>query len=128
MTNSTSSPTPNDCVRVVYGAPGEYEMTEQTAPPAEAPARKVLVPRHSALVRTTHWINVISLLILLMSGLQIFNAHPSLYWGAKTTFAKPWLAMRAFNEETGLKGVTSLGDLKFDPTGLLAVWVYDGAP
>ena len=37
--------------------------------------------RHAGLVRLTHWINAIALVLLLMSGLQIFNAHPSLYWG-----------------------------------------------
>ena len=38
-------------------------------------------PRHTLLVRITHWINALCLLVLLMSGLQIFNAHPALYWG-----------------------------------------------
>lgn len=37
--------------------------------------------RHSLPVRVTHWINAVALILLLMSGLQIFNAHPSLYWG-----------------------------------------------
>lgn len=40
-----------------------------------------LVRRHSVAVRITHWVNVLCLSILLMSGLQIFNAHPRLYWG-----------------------------------------------
>jgi len=30
-------------------------------------------------VRITHWVNVVALLVLLMSGLQIFNALPVLY-------------------------------------------------
>src|SRR5438552_5163537 len=37
--------------------------------------------RHSLLVRLTHWINVLCLALLLMSGLKIFNYHPALYWG-----------------------------------------------
>ena len=37
--------------------------------------------RHSAVVRVTHWINALCLVLLLMSGLRIFNYHPSLYWG-----------------------------------------------
>lgn len=40
-----------------------------------------LVARHSVIVRVTHWANVLCLAILLMSGMQIFNAHPRLYWG-----------------------------------------------
>ncbi len=37
--------------------------------------------RHSLPVRIMHWSNVVLLAILLMSGLNIFNAHPALYWG-----------------------------------------------
>jgi thiosulfate reductase cytochrome b subunit len=40
-----------------------------------------LYRRHAGPVRLTHWISAAALLLLLMSGLQIFNAHPSLYWG-----------------------------------------------
>jgi thiosulfate reductase cytochrome b subunit len=40
-----------------------------------------LYRRHTIAIRVTHWINVIAATVLLMSGLQIFNAHPSLYWG-----------------------------------------------
>jgi thiosulfate reductase cytochrome b subunit len=90
--------------------------------------RKVLVPRHGLAVRITHWVNAVSLLLLLMSGLQIFNAHPALYWGAKSTFAHPWLAMSAFEGPSGLKGVTTLGSARFDTTGLLGASVYGGAP
>ena len=37
--------------------------------------------RHRALVRLTHWINALCILFLLGTGLNIFNAHPRLYWG-----------------------------------------------
>jgi len=96
-------------------------MTDSTTTP-----RKVLVPRHGVLVRVTHWTNVVSLLILLLSGLQIFNAHPALYWGAKSTFDRPWLAMRAFEVNGALKGVTTLGAARFDTTGLFGVSANDG--
>ena len=45
-------------------------------------ARSYLYYRHRLPVRLMHWINVVALTILLMSGLQIFNAHPALYWRA----------------------------------------------
>jgi thiosulfate reductase cytochrome b subunit len=99
-----------------------------TEPAPLASPRKVLYRRHSILVRTTHWVNVISLVILLLSGLQIFNAHPALYWGAKSTFADPWLAMRAFEYPSGLRGITTVGKAKFDTTGLFGVSNYDGGP
>lgn len=37
--------------------------------------------RHRLPTRLWHWSNVVVLLVMLMSGLMIFNAHPRLYWG-----------------------------------------------
>ena len=45
--------------------------------------------RHSLAVRIMHWINVVAVATLLMSGLQIFNAHRALYWGASSYTGKP---------------------------------------
>ena len=39
------------------------------------------VYRHSWSTRLWHWLNVVTLAIMLMSGLMILNAHPRLYWG-----------------------------------------------
>lgn len=52
-----------------------------------------LVLRHSALTRICHWINAICFFVLLMSGLQIFNAHPALNFGPTTDFARPLLSL-----------------------------------
>ena len=49
---------------------------------ADKPA-KTLVKRHSVVTRLTHWVNLLLISVLLMSGLQIFNAHPMLHWGIK---------------------------------------------
>jgi thiosulfate reductase cytochrome b subunit len=38
-------------------------------------------PRHRLATRIWHWINLASVVILFMSGLNISNAHPHLYWG-----------------------------------------------
>lgn len=38
-------------------------------------------PRHSLLVRVTHWIHTLSFFALLLSGIAILLAHPRLYWG-----------------------------------------------
>ena len=38
-------------------------------------------PRHSALVRVTHWLTVISFVALLITGLEIVISHPRFYWG-----------------------------------------------
>jgi thiosulfate reductase cytochrome b subunit len=39
------------------------------------------VRRHSALVRVTHWVTVISFLALLITGGEIVISHPRFYWG-----------------------------------------------
>ncbi len=46
-----------------------------------APQGGELIKRHSSVTRIWHWINVLTVLVMLMSGLMIFNAHPRLYWG-----------------------------------------------
>lgn len=93
---------------------------------AEKPA-KVLVRRHSGVTRITHWLNVLAISLLLMSGLQIFNAHPALYWGQTSTFAAPWVAMT--KEEIGgePRGITTVGALRLDTTGLFGWSGREGA-
>ncbi|MEO8667202.1 MAG: cytochrome b/b6 domain-containing protein [Bauldia sp.] len=84
--------------------------------------RRILVYRHSVLTRITHWINVLCILVLVMSGLQIFNAHPALYFGQKSDFDKPALAMRAVNGPDGAPiGVTTIGGATFTTTGVLGL-------
>src|SRR5260370_36987785 len=51
--------------------------------------------RHGLFVRATHWVNAVILLFMLMSGLQIFNAHPALYFGLQSTFDHPVLSLTA---------------------------------
>jgi thiosulfate reductase cytochrome b subunit len=38
-------------------------------------------PRHSALVRVTHWITTLAFVALLVTGLEIVISHPRFYWG-----------------------------------------------
>lgn len=38
-------------------------------------------PRHSAVVRVTHWITTLAFLALLVSGVEILISHPRFYWG-----------------------------------------------
>jgi thiosulfate reductase cytochrome b subunit len=40
-----------------------------------------LVKRHRLSTRIWHWLTALALIIMMMSGLMIFNAHPRLYWG-----------------------------------------------
>ena len=38
-------------------------------------------PRHSILVRTTHWLTNVCVFALLLSGFEIIVSHPRFYWG-----------------------------------------------
>ena len=79
-----------------------------------------LIRRHSLLVRITHWLNVPCLTILLMSGLQIFNAHPALYWGEISDFDHPILALTNRLDRAGRPvGITKAFNREFDTTGFL---------
>ena|SRR5579863_8466543 len=48
-------------------------------------------PRHSALVRLTHWINTVGFLALLVSGVAILLAQPALFWGETGFISGPSL-------------------------------------
>ncbi len=57
-------------------------MSEPAAPAEpQIPKGGDMVARHRISTRIWHWINALTLLVMLMSGLMIFNAHPRLYWG-----------------------------------------------
>jgi thiosulfate reductase cytochrome b subunit len=48
-------------------------------------------PRHSVIVRITHWITTLSFFGLLVSGIAILLAHPRLYWGETGNIGTPSL-------------------------------------
>lgn len=97
-------------------------------PPPRIRDRVRVIYRHRLPVRIMHWINAICLLVLLGSGLQIFNAHPALYWGQKSTFDKPLLLMGAQRTPDGLRGVTAIGSHTFHTTGVFGVSKENGQP
>jgi Ni/Fe-hydrogenase b-type cytochrome subunit len=39
------------------------------------------VKRHRLSTRLWHWVNAVAVIVMIMSGLMISNAHPRLYWG-----------------------------------------------
>ncbi|MFI5304708.1 MAG: cytochrome b/b6 domain-containing protein [Nitrospiria bacterium] len=81
-----------------------------------------LVYRHTFWVRLTHWFNVLCLPILIMSGFQIFNAHPALYLGDRSDRDRPVFSMRAVLTKDGkMQGITTLFDHQTETTGLLGV-------
>ena len=105
-------------------------MVESIAHDARArDARGASTYRHPLPVRIAHWINVLALAILLMSGLQIFNAHPALYWGEASDFARPVFRVYDERSDTGRPvGITSLFAWRFETTGVLGSSTRDGQP
>jgi len=100
---------------------------QETPVPATAPT--IWVRRHSLVVRITHWINVVCLTVLLMSGLQIFNATPALYWGQASDFAHPLLSLHAVEAPNGTAaGVTEILGLRIPTSGVLGLSNVEGHP
>jgi len=85
------------------------------------PTRGYMYYRHPLPLRIMHWCNVVLAVTLLMSGLNIFNAHPALYWGKQSySGAPPVLEMRGVeNDEGDITGVTRIFGHEFDTTGFL---------
>ncbi len=95
------------------------QITE-TDRPAPPPSGGQMVDRHRLSTRLWHWTNVVTFVIMLMSGLMIFNAHPRLYWGkygANPDYA--WLQIGATQANTGYLRV---GSLTIETTGILGRW------
>ena len=80
------------------------------------------VVRHSIVTRITHWLNALAMSLLLMSGLQILNAHPALYWGnAGFDPSTAVLAIGDSGDEAGPRGWLQIAGRRFDTTGVLGV-------
>lgn len=64
----------------------EQPVEEQAPPPAR------IAYRHRLPTRLWHWLNALTVFVMLMSGMMIFNAHPRLYWGQYgANFDHAWL-------------------------------------
>src|SRR5260221_11373979 len=61
--------------------------TGMPVPLADAKA----APRHSLLVRITHWISTLCFIALLVTGAEIVLSHPRFYWGETGNVGTPVL-------------------------------------
>ena len=98
-------------------------LLSTAGPQAPASSGRRLVQRHAFATRITHWINALCLTVLLGSGLQIFLAHPALYWGQYGADAdRPAFEIGAETSADGAqKGFVRLGSATFDTTGKLGL-------
>src|SRR5271169_514508 len=60
---------------------GSVPLAAGAADSASAVSATAVTPRHSVMVRITHWITFLSFLALLVSGIEILISHPRFYWG-----------------------------------------------
>jgi thiosulfate reductase cytochrome b subunit len=68
---------------------------EIEAEPAPNPAPRIAY-RHRLPTRLWHWVNALTVFVMLMSGMMIFNAHPRLYWGQYgANFDHSWLSFHS---------------------------------
>jgi thiosulfate reductase cytochrome b subunit len=80
------------------------------------------VRRHSLAVRIAHWVTALAILFLLMTGLNIFSAHPRLYWGNAGSVEQTqgqWLQVGVSGTMAAPQGWLDVGDRRFDTTGVL---------
>jgi thiosulfate reductase cytochrome b subunit len=97
---------------------------KSAAPPLGAARGREVMYRHGVAVRLTHWINAGVLVLLLMSGLRLFNYHPALYWGNDGYKGLPsFMSIAALEDiETDEPvGVTTIAGHNFITTGVLGV-------
>lgn len=99
------------------------ENASESAASASPHGLRTLVYRQSSWTRLTHWIWAISLFFLLLSGLQIFNAHPTLYLGDQSGFGfdSEVLAIGGENTPEGPVGYVRVLGARFDTTGVFGV-------
>ncbi|MBV1916949.1 MAG: cytochrome b/b6 domain-containing protein, partial [Sphingomonadaceae bacterium] len=93
-------------------------MTAQAS--SSSPQGGALVRRHRLSTRIWHWVNALTVLVMLMSGLMIFNAHPRLYWGEYGANSdSAWLQI---GSTTQGRGMLRIGSAVVETTGVLGVW------
>jgi len=58
---------------------------------ASAASVRPTTPRHSAIVRLTHWTTTLCFFALLVSGIELIISHPRFYWGEEGNNLTPSL-------------------------------------
>jgi thiosulfate reductase cytochrome b subunit len=112
-------------------------MADVTLNAVDSKAQSYLYLRHRWPIRVMHWVNVIAFLVMFMSGLQIFNAHPTLNWGKSSYGNSPIILDIGARTKMGDEriGETVVFGHAFNTTGVLGrakngsgVWVEHAFP
>ena len=104
----------------------------ETEPPRAGKVKGELIFRTPGVIRINHWINVACVLVLLTSGMTIFNAHPRLYWGQSGSEHDPAFfdmgAQRSTAPDGHYQGYVRLGSAKIVTTGVFGLSDVRGVP
>lgn len=86
-----------------------------------------LIYRQRIWTRITHCLWAICLFFLMLTGLQIFNAFPSLHIGIESgiDYDNAILSISAVQDGEALRGITRIGGVAFDTTGILGAFGDD---
>src|SRR5690606_35813692 len=105
--------------RIVMSAMDRAATRETGVDDKPAP---IVIKRQSIWTRLTHWVWVICLFFLLLTGLQIFNAHPTLYIGQQSgfEFSNSIFSISAqYKPDGSIGGYTTIFGNTFETTGFL---------
>ncbi|MCB8840458.1 cytochrome b/b6 domain-containing protein [Aurantimonas sp. VKM B-3413] len=104
-------------------------VPDQDTAPADARRLGRLIYRQRLATRITHWVWVVALFFMVLSGLQIFMARPNLYIGQQSGFSfdNAILTIGAVRDGGSLAGRTTLFGQTFDTTGWLGAVSQDGS-
>jgi thiosulfate reductase cytochrome b subunit len=94
----------------------------------EDPVQRQIDYRHPLPVRLWHWANAAVLVVLLMTGLLIFDIHPHLYWGEEGHTGVPAFVSLSGTHLDRKVPQTDLqiGSRHWDVTGILGSVIDDG--
>lgn len=92
-----------------------HSIARPNSPPGQ------LIYRHETWTRITHWVWAFCLFFLLLSGLQIFNAHPVLYFGEQSGFGfeNTIFEIGSDNQDDVTEGYTEILGIRFNTSGYL---------
>src|SRR5438270_5141641 len=89
----SASPRPTEAKNATLGS---TQLPAEASVPSRASIAPVtkLAPRHSGLLRVTHWITTFCFFALLLTGIEIVISHPRFYWGETgTVLMKPFFQL-----------------------------------
>lgn len=91
-----SPPSPEHVGTGIGDDPAKLNFSADSPQVIDAAPRQA-IRRHALATRIWHWVNAVTIIIMIGSGAMIFGAHPRLYWGEYgANFDHAWLQLPRF--------------------------------